>query len=75
MTNAKFTKQELVLLIAALDNEQERYEILARWLFPHIPGYYDDIYVPKIKLFESISRSLLFQIERMNITVERSEVP
>jgi hypothetical protein len=47
MANAKFTKQERVLLIAALTNEQERYEIIARWLFSRIPGYYDDIYLPK----------------------------
>ena len=56
MTNAKFTKQERVLLIASLDNEQERYEIIACWLFSRIPGYYDDIYMPKIKLFESIKQ-------------------
>ena len=33
MTNAKFTKQERILLIATLDNEQERYEIIARLAF------------------------------------------
>jgi hypothetical protein len=59
MTNAKFTKQERVLLIAAFDNEQERYEIIARWLFSRIPGYYDDIYMPKIKLIESIKQRLI----------------
>ncbi len=50
MTKAKFTKQERILLIAALDNEQESYEIIVRWLFSRIPGYYDGIYLPKIKL-------------------------
>ena len=29
----KFTKRERDLLIAALDNEQERYERTAHWLF------------------------------------------
>jgi hypothetical protein len=46
-------------LIAALDNEQEPYEIIARWLFSRIPGYYDDIFMPKIKLFESIKQKLI----------------
>jgi hypothetical protein len=59
MTNTKFNKQERVLLIAALANEQERYEITASWLFSRIPGYYDDIYSPKIKLFESIKEKLI----------------
>jgi hypothetical protein len=59
MTNAKFTKQERVLLIAALDNDQERYEIIASWLFSHIPGYHEDIYLPIIKLFESIKQKLI----------------
>ena len=59
MTNAKFTKQERLLLIAALGNEQERYEIVARWLFSRIPGYYNDIYMPKIKHFESIKQKLI----------------
>jgi hypothetical protein len=59
MINAKFTKQECVLLIAALDNNQERYEIVASWLFSRIPDYYNDIYLPKIKLFESIKQKLI----------------
>jgi hypothetical protein len=59
MTNTNFTKQERVLLIAALDNEQERYEIIASWLFSRIPGYYDDIYSPKLKLFESLTQKLI----------------
>ena len=59
MTNAKFTKQERVILIAALDNDQERYEIVESWLFSRIPGYYNDIYLPKIKLFESIKEKLI----------------
>jgi hypothetical protein len=59
MTPAKFTKQERVLLIAALDNEQERYEITADWLFSRIQGYHDDVYQPKIKLFESTRQKLL----------------
>jgi hypothetical protein len=59
MTNTKFTKQEYILLMAALDNEQERYEITADWLFSRIPGYYDDVNLPKIKLFESIKQKLL----------------
>jgi hypothetical protein len=59
MTNTKFNKQERVLLIAALDHEQERYEITASWLFSRIPGYYDDIYSPKLKLFESIKEKLI----------------
>jgi hypothetical protein len=59
MTNAKFTKQERVILIAALDNDQERYEIVESWLFSRIPGYYNDIYLPKIKLFESIKQKLI----------------
>lgn len=59
MTNAKFTKQVRVLLIAALDNEQQHYEIIARWLFSRIPDYYNDIYMPKIKLFESIKQKLI----------------
>jgi hypothetical protein len=59
MTNTNFTKQERVLLIAALDNEQERYEIIASWLFSRIPGYYDDIYSPKLELFESLKQKLI----------------
>ena len=59
MTNAKFTKQERVFLIAALDNNQERYEIVASWLFSRIPDYYNDIYLPKNKLFESIKQKLI----------------
>jgi hypothetical protein len=59
MTNAKFTKQERVILIAALDNDQERYEMIASWLFSRIPGYYNDIYLSKIKLFESIKQKLI----------------
>jgi hypothetical protein len=54
MTTTEFTKQEHDLLIAALDNQQERYEITAQWLFSRIQGYYDDVYRPKIRLFESI---------------------
>jgi hypothetical protein len=59
MTNTKFTKQERALLIAALDNERERYEITADWLFSRLSGYYDEVYVPKIKLFESTKQKLL----------------
>ncbi len=70
MTTTKFTKQESVLLIAALDNEQERYEITAEWLFSRIPGYYDDVYLPKIKLFESIKQKLLL----LDIDDEHHEV-
>ena len=29
------------------------------WLFLRIPGFYDDIYLPKIKLFESIKSQLI----------------
>jgi hypothetical protein len=59
MTTTKFTKQERELLIAALDNQQERYEITAHWLFSRIQGYYDDVYQPKIKLFDSIRQKIL----------------
>ena len=60
MTNARFTKQERVLLIAAaLDNDQERYEIIASWLYSRIPGYHEDIYLPKIKHLESIKQKLI----------------
>jgi hypothetical protein len=59
MTTTKFTKQERELLIAALDNQQERYEITAHWLFSRIQGYYDDVYQPKIRLFESIRQKIL----------------
>jgi hypothetical protein len=59
MTTIKFTKQERELLIAALDNQQERYEITAHWLFSRIQGYYDDVYQPKIRLFESIRQKIL----------------
>jgi len=59
MTDAKFTKQERVLLIAALNSEQERYEIISRWLFSRIPGYYQDVYLPKIKLFELIKQKII----------------
>jgi hypothetical protein len=59
MTTTEFTKQERDLLIAALDNQQEHYEITAHWLFSRIQGYYDDVYQPKIRLFESIRRKIL----------------
>ena len=59
MTTTEFTKQERDLLIAALDNQQERYEITAHWLFSRIQGYYDDVYQPKIRLFESIRQKIL----------------
>jgi hypothetical protein len=59
MTTTEFTKQERDLLIAAIDNQQERYEIIAHWLFSRIQGYYDDVYQPKIRLFESIRRKIL----------------
>jgi hypothetical protein len=59
MTTIEFTKQERDLLIAALDNQQERYEITAHWLFSGIQGYYDDVYQPKIRLFESIRQMIL----------------
>ena len=59
MTTTKFTKQERDLLIAALDNQQERYEITAHWLFSRIQGYYDDVYQPKIRLFESVRQKIL----------------
>jgi hypothetical protein len=59
MTTTEFTKQERDLLIAALDNQQERYEITAHWLFSRIQGYYDDVYQPKIKLFDSIRQKIL----------------
>ena len=36
MIATEFTKRERDLLIAALDNEQERYERTAHWLFLHI---------------------------------------
>ena len=59
MTTIKFTKQERELLIAALDNQQERYEITAHWLFSRIQDYYDDVYQPKIRLFELIRQKIL----------------
>ena len=59
MTTTEFTKQERDLLIAALDSQQERYEITAHWLFSRIQGYYDDVYQPKIRLFESIRHKIL----------------
>jgi len=59
MTTTEFTKQERDLLIAALDNQQERYEITVHWLFSHIQGYYDEVYQPKIRLFESIRQRIL----------------
>jgi hypothetical protein len=59
MTTTEFTKQERDLLIAALDNQQERYEITAHWLFSRIQGYYDDAYQPKIRLFELIRQKIL----------------
>jgi hypothetical protein len=60
MTTAEFTKQERELLIAvALDNQQELYEITAHWLFSRIQGYYDNLYHPKIRLFESIRQKIL----------------
>ena len=55
----KFTKRERDLLIAALDNEQERYERTAHWLFLHIQGYYDAVYPSKIRLFQWISKKIL----------------
>lgn len=36
MIATEFTKRERDLLIAALDNEQERYKRTAYWLFLHI---------------------------------------
>ena len=60
MTNTKLTKQERLLLMAALNNEQERYERKASCgFFSRIAGYYDDIYSPKIKLLESIKQKLI----------------
>jgi hypothetical protein len=60
MTTTEFTKQKRNLLIAvALDNQQECCEITAHWLFSRIQSYYDDIYQPKIRLFESIRQRVL----------------
>ena len=59
MTTAEFIKQERELLIAALDNQQERYEITAHWLFSRIQGYYDAVYQPRIRLFDSIRQKIL----------------
>jgi hypothetical protein len=60
MTTTEFTKQKRNLLIAvALDNQQEWCEITAHWLFSRIQSYYDDIYQPKIRLFESIRQRVL----------------
>jgi hypothetical protein len=58
-TNTKFTKQERALLIAALDNEYERYEIIARWLMSRMPGSFEKFYLPKIRLIESTKQKLL----------------